>query len=95
MAFLSLVRVTCRVTSPLNGGKLLSCDFKIFLLGVNVNVFHRREVFPAAHGLKRLVVYACTMGTGSKRVTEAVRRFAININGFLHTLPEASVSLKG
>ena len=50
----------------LNSGKLLSCDFKIFLLGMDVNVFHRREVFPAAHGLKRFVVHACAVRTGSE-----------------------------
>ena len=95
IAFLSLTCVTYRVTSPSNGSKLRSGDFKIFLLGVNVNVFHRGEVFPAAHRLKCLVVHASAMGAGGKRVTEAVRRFAVNIDRFLHALPEASVSLKG
>ena len=83
MAFLSLACVTYGVTSPSNGGKLLSCDFKIFLLRVNVNVFHRGKIFPAAHGLKCLVVHAGTMGAGSKCVAEAVRRFAVHMDGFL------------
>ena len=80
---------------PLNGGKLRSGDFKIFLLRMNVNVFHCGEVFPTTHGLKHLVIHACTMSTGSESVPEAVRRFAIYIDGLLYTLPEASVSLKG
>ena len=94
MAFLSLACVTYGVTSPSNGGKLLSCDFKIFLLRVNVNVFHRGKIFPAAHGLKCLVVHASAIGAGSKCVPKAVRRLSINIDGFLHALPEAPVSLK-
>ena len=88
MAFLSAARVTYRVTSPSNGGKLRSGDFKIFLLGVNVNVFHRGKIFPAAHGLKRLVVYASTMGAGSECMTEAAGRFAVHMDGFLHARPE-------
>ena len=68
----------------LYGGKLRSGDFKVFLLGVNVNVFHRREVFPAAHALEGFVVHACTMGTGCERMPEAMRRFAVDIDGFLY-----------
>jgi hypothetical protein len=79
----------------LYGGKLLPCDFKIFVLRVNVNVFHCGEVFPAAHGLKRLVIHASAMGACGEGMPEAVRRFAEYIDRFLYTLPEASVGLKG
>ena len=60
---------------------------------MDVNVFHRGQVFPAAHRLKCFVVYACTMGAGSKGVSETVRRFAVDIDRLLYALPEALVSL--
>ena len=60
---------------------------------MDVNVFHRREVFPAAHGLKRLVVHACTMRACGEGMPEAVRRFTVDIDSFLYALPDALVSL--
>ena len=77
----------------LNSGKLLPRNFKVFLLGVDVNVFHRGKVFPAAHGLKCFVVYTCAMCACGEGMPEAVRRFAVDIDGFLYALPEAFVSL--
>ena len=54
------------------GSQLAAGDLEVFLLCVNVNVFHREKVFPAAHGLKRFIIYARTVSAGGEGVSEAI-----------------------
>ena len=46
-----IVFVTYRVTLHAVGGQDLTGDFEVFILGMNVDIFHGCEVFLTAHRL--------------------------------------------
>ena len=69
--------------------------FQVFFLRVDVHILHGFQICPAAHALQRFFRYACAIGACGEGVTEAMRRFAVDVDCCANALPQAAICLKG
>ena len=69
--------------------------FQVFFLRVDVHILHGFQICPAAHALQRFFRYACAIGACGEGMTEAMRRFAVDVDCCANALPQAAICLKG